>query len=143
MNIWVCISYSVNSNAHTKPVRIYGEPYAHKFCAVDFFWNITHRQAISPVAKFHHVLGRDFLIHRVILIFIKCLSANQNQLFYMKVLIFSLNTSAFCHHDVNLEIYWLGVTTKFTTCQVVNFVLTPYIKLNLQHENILKIHFKF
>ena len=50
-----------------------------------FFWNITRRQAISPVAKFHHVLGRGFMIQRVILIFIKCLSANQNQLFYMKV----------------------------------------------------------
>ena len=26
-----------------------GELYAHKFCAVDIFWNITRRQAISPV----------------------------------------------------------------------------------------------
>ena len=25
-------------------------------------WNITRRQAISPVAKFHHVLGRGFKI---------------------------------------------------------------------------------
>ena len=50
-----------------------------------FFWNITRRQAVSPVAKFHHVLGRCFIIQRVILIFIKCLSVNQNQLFYMKV----------------------------------------------------------
>ena len=50
-----------------------------------FFWNITHRQAISPVAKFHHVLGSGFMIQRVILIFIKCISANHNQLFYMKV----------------------------------------------------------
>ena len=67
VNIWVCISYSVNSNAHTTPVRIYGEPYAHKFCAVDIFWNITRRQAILPVAKFHYVLGRGFMIKRVIL----------------------------------------------------------------------------
>ena len=77
--------YSVNSNAHTTPVRIYGETYAHKFCAVDIFWNITRHQAISPVAKFRHVLGRGFMIQRVILKFITCLSANQNQLFYMKV----------------------------------------------------------
>ena len=49
------------------------------------FWNITRRQAISPVAKSHHVLGRGFTIQRVILSVIKCLSANQNQLFYMKV----------------------------------------------------------
>ena len=35
------------------PVRIYGEPYVHKFWAVDIFWNITRRQAISPIAKFH------------------------------------------------------------------------------------------
>ena len=44
-----------------------------------FFWNITRRQAISPVAKFHHVLGRGFMIQRVTFIFIKGLSANQNQ----------------------------------------------------------------
>ena len=48
-----------------------------------FFWeyHITRRQAISPIAKFHHVLGRGFMIQRVILILIKCLSANQIQLF--------------------------------------------------------------
>ena len=44
------------------PVRIYGEPYEHKFCAVDIFWNITRHQAISPVAKFQYVLGRGFMI---------------------------------------------------------------------------------
>ena len=70
-------------SAYTTPVRIYGEPYVHKFWAVDIFGNITHHQAISPVAKFHHVLGRGIMIQRVILIFIKCLSANQNQLFYI------------------------------------------------------------
>ena len=42
------------------PVRIYDEPYMHKFCAVDTFLNITHLQAISPVAKFHHLLGRGY-----------------------------------------------------------------------------------
>ena len=55
VNILVCISYCVNSNALTTPVRIYGEPYAHKFGAVDIFRNITRRQAILPIAKFHHV----------------------------------------------------------------------------------------
>ena len=74
------ISYSVYSNAQTTPVGIYGEPYAHKLCAVDIFRNITRRQQYHP-----HVLGRGFMILRVILIFIKCLSANQNQLFYMNV----------------------------------------------------------
>ena len=69
------------------PFRIYGKLYAHKFCAVDNFWNIARRQAISSVPKFHHVLGRGFMIQRMILLFIKCLSANQNhlQVFYMKV----------------------------------------------------------
>ena len=62
------ISYSVNSNAHTTPVRTYGEPYAHKYCAVDIFWKITRRQAISPVAKFDQVLGRCFMLQRVILL---------------------------------------------------------------------------
>ena len=38
-----------------------------------------------PIATFHHILGRGFIIPWVILIFIKCLSAYQNQLFYMKV----------------------------------------------------------
>ena len=46
------------SNTHTTPVRINGEPYVHKFCAFDNIWNITRRQAMSHVAKFHHVLGR-------------------------------------------------------------------------------------
>ena len=68
-------------NAHTTPVKIYGESYANKFCVVDILWNITHRQSISPVAKFHHVLGRGFRIQQVILIFIKRLSANQNESF--------------------------------------------------------------
>ena len=48
-------------------------------------FNITRRQAISPVVNFHHALGRGFMIQRVILIFIKCLSANRNQLFSLKV----------------------------------------------------------
>ena len=50
-----------------------------------FFLDISRRQAISVVAKCHHVLWHGFMIQRVILIFIKCLLANQNQLFYMKV----------------------------------------------------------
>ena len=70
--------YSYNSNALTMPARIYGESYAHKSCAVDIFLEYHP----SPC---HHMLGRGFMIHRVILIFIKCLSANQNQQFYMKV----------------------------------------------------------
>ena len=49
VNIWVCISYSLNSNAHTMSLRIYCEPYAHKLFAVDIFWNITRCQVISPV----------------------------------------------------------------------------------------------
>ena len=68
VNICVCISYSVNSNAHTTQVRIWGEPYTHKFCTVNIFLNITHCQAISPVAKFHHVLGRGFMIQREVFI---------------------------------------------------------------------------
>ena len=47
-------------------------------------WNIICHLAISHVANVHHVLGRGFMIQRVILFFMKCLSANQNQLFYMK-----------------------------------------------------------
>ena len=58
------------------PVRICGELYTHKFCAVNIFWNITRRQEISHVHKFHYVLGRGFMIQREKLIFIKCLSAN-------------------------------------------------------------------
>ena len=67
------------------PFRIYGKLYAHKFCAVDIFWNIARRQAISSVPKFDHVLGCGFMIQLMILIFIKCLSANQNRLFNIKV----------------------------------------------------------
>ena len=66
----VNISHSVNSNAHTTPLKIHEQPNAHQFCAVDIFWNITHRLAKSPVVKFHHGLGRGFMIQRVILILI-------------------------------------------------------------------------
>ena len=45
-----------------------------------YFWKITRRQALSPVTKFHHVLGRGFMVKRVILIFIKCLLSNHNRL---------------------------------------------------------------
>ena len=65
-------AYSVNSNAHSTPVRIYGESYAHKFCAVV---NITRCRVQSSVRAWFHVSA--------ILIFIKCLSANRNRLFYM------------------------------------------------------------
>ena len=58
-----CILY-----IQTTPVRISGELYAHKFCAVDIFWNITRHQAISPIAKFHHSFGSGLIIQRVILI---------------------------------------------------------------------------
>ena len=66
MNIWVCISYSINSNAHTTPVRIYGEPYAHKFWAVDIFLeyrqsssNITPCQVPSRVRAWFHDSAGD------------------------------------------------------------------------------------
>ena len=85
VDIRVCIAYSLNSNTQMTSIRIYGEPFAHKFCAVDIFFNITRRQVTSPVAMFHHVSARGLMIPRVILIFIKCLSANQNQLFNKKV----------------------------------------------------------
>ena len=78
---WMCLYFS----AHTTPVRIYGEPYAHKFCAVDIFLEYQLLSSNITLAKSHHVLGRGFMIQRLILIFIKCLSASQNQLFYMKV----------------------------------------------------------
>ena len=81
VNIWVCISYSVNLNA----LRCQSESMRAKIRRSRFFFNITRRQAILPVAKFHHVLGRGFMIQRVILIFIKCLSANQNQLLYIYI----------------------------------------------------------
>ena len=44
-----------------------------------FIWKINRREAISTVAKLHHVIGRGLMIQQVILIFIKCLSANQNK----------------------------------------------------------------
>ena len=68
----VCISYSLNSNAH-----IWRQSESMVNCT-----RIISAQSIffgiSPVAKFHHVLGRGFMIQRVILIIIKWISANQN-----------------------------------------------------------------
>ena len=64
MNIPVCISYSVNWKAHTMAVRIYGEPYTHKFCAVDVLEyhpsssNITHCQVpLCVTARSHDLVG--------------------------------------------------------------------------------------
>ena len=59
----------------------------HILCAVDIFRNISGRQAISPVAKFHHVLGRGFMIQRVIMIFIKCLSQSESTLLHESILL--------------------------------------------------------
>ena len=85
VNIWVCILYLIKSNAHTTPVRIFGESYAHKFDLHSWcFFNITRSQTIPPIAMFHHVLGFGFMIQQLILIFIKCLSANQNSHFTWK-----------------------------------------------------------
>ena len=53
MNICVHISYSVYSNAHTTPVRIYGEPYAHKFCAVDNFQILEYHPSSSNITRSH------------------------------------------------------------------------------------------
>lgn len=52
-----------------RPIRIFCETKAHKFYAGDNFWNIIGRQEMSPVAMFHNVLGRGFVIQQVILIF--------------------------------------------------------------------------
>ena len=55
----------------------------HKFCAIDIFWNIARRQAISTVSKSHHVCGRGLMIQRVILLFIRCFSGKRNQSFFL------------------------------------------------------------
>ena len=68
------------SNAQITQVRIYGEPYAHKFSAIDHpsSSNITHCQVLSHArAWFNDSAGE--------LIFMKCFLATQNQLFYIKV----------------------------------------------------------
>ena len=59
VKICVCISYSIYSNAHTTPVRIFGEPYTHKFCAVDIFWNITRCLVPSHVKAWFHDSAGD------------------------------------------------------------------------------------
>ena len=101
VNIWVCISYSVNSSAYTTPVRIYGEPYAHKFCVVDIFCNITRCQDQLRVgAWFHYSAGN-------ILIFIKCFSANQNQLFFKKVKYINLVHDSHLDHKIFASTKWL------------------------------------
>ena len=57
-------SYSVYSNAQTTPVRIYGEPYTHKFCAVDnpSSSNINRCQVPSRVIATKHISTDSFLI---------------------------------------------------------------------------------
>ena len=63
VNVYVCVSYYVNSNAHATQVSFYGEPYAQKICAVDIFWNISRHQQYHPLPSsrfrvwFHHLTG--------------------------------------------------------------------------------------
>ena len=120
MNICVCISYSVYSNAQTTPVRIYGEQYAHKFCAVDIFWNITRHQAISPVAKFHHVLGRGFMIMRVILFL-----SNVSQPFRMNY--FTLKYNILKYYPIVLSIHLVDLTNiHCIENSLIGFQYTPF-----------------
>ena len=83
VNIWAGILYIMNSCQFESV----GELYMCKLCTIEIFWNIICCQIISlsTIAKFHNVLGCGFMIQWVILIFIKCFSSNQNQLFYVKV----------------------------------------------------------
>ena len=70
--IRVSISYSVNSNAQTTPVRIYDEPYAQQFCAVVVFLeyhpsssNITRCQVQSRVRAWFHDSAVDTVIYKM------------------------------------------------------------------------------
>ena len=58
-SLWILTAREINmGNCHPKKTNVQS----------NFFWNITHRQAISPVANFLHVLGRGFMIQWMILI---------------------------------------------------------------------------
>ena len=54
--------YLYFSNAQMTPVRIYGEPYAHKFCTVDIFGNINcYKQYVTHWHSLH-MLGYGLMI---------------------------------------------------------------------------------
>ena len=57
-------------STEAKPVRIYGELNTHKFFTVDIFLEYHPLSSNIAVAKFHHLLGHDFMIQRVTLIFL-------------------------------------------------------------------------
>ena len=111
-----------------------------------FFWNITRRQAISPVAKFHHMLGCGFIIQRVILIFIKCLSANQNHYFTLKYNIYTyisiiraiisihvwLLVIKFLHEYPNF-IPGVDIWVNNKACQVPEHDVHPWDEISLSH----------
>ena len=97
--------------------QIFCEPYAHKFCSVDIFWNITRRQAISPI------LGHGFTIQRVILIFIKCLSANHNQLFYMKVKYSVLQNGNNYIRDLYMKLVYTCTCRSLSTGIYISYVI--------------------
>jgi hypothetical protein len=64
----------------------YGEPYAQQFCAVKIFFFIVNRcHALLTVAM--NCYSKDVIYARVgvTVFFVKCFSANQIQVFYMKV----------------------------------------------------------
>ena len=93
-------------------VLVYSNPHTmHKFCAVDNFLNITSRQAISLIATSHRVLGRGFLIPRVILIL-----SNVSQ--PIRINYFTWNYNIICY-TVNWSQCWLFGEKK---CEILNII---------------------
>lgn len=106
---WIFVlvhSNIVHSNPQMTPVRIYGKQYAHQFCAVDIPWNFTPLQIISTLAKSHHVLERDFMIQRDILMFIICFSANQNQRIYMNEWYYRITNTSSKIFSRSINFFW-------------------------------------
>lgn len=77
----VCISHSVTSDTSITLYRSYDEPYMPKISHSQYYLE----KAMLTLAKLYHFLVHSFMIQQEILIAIKCLSANQKQLLYIRV----------------------------------------------------------
>ena len=100
----------------------------HIFAQSLFLLNITCHQAISSVAKIHHMLGRGFIIQQVILIFIKCFSVSQSELF---LITWKYNIIHSCSHELYLSML---IARDYAQNSDVTHGIYMYVKKNMWHK---------
>ena len=104
-----CVWFCAYSNAQMTPCcQIYDEPYAHKFCAVDIFSNITRQQGKitrcqvpSHLREWFNNSAGDIDFYQIIL------SQSESTIFYESMILNSTSTVSYTHlraHETSLHL---------------------------------------